>query len=183
MVVTHRVTVEEYLALPEGEKPYLEYVFGEVIAKNMGSLDHGDLVHALEVILQAYANQNGGRLGPEIRVEWELVQGWVFRLPDISYWAAGRPRRGRRAALPPTLAIEVVSPDDTLEYQRSKCRFYRDNGVDAAWLFDPQTRTAEVFEPGQDGVQLTATDTLQSTVLSGFEVDLAALFAVLDLDD
>ena len=86
---------------------------------------------------------------------------------------------GARAALPPTLAIEVVSPDDTLAQQRKKCRFYRDNGVEAAWLFDPDARTMEVFEGAIDGAFLRESDVFASTVLAGFELNLGELFDVL----
>jgi Uma2 family endonuclease len=180
MVVRHRVSVEHYLAMREGEKPYLEYVDGEIIPKAMPNLDHGDLVHVADVRVGVYALEHGGRCGPEIRIEFATATGPAFRIPDLSYWGPGRPRRGPRAALPPTLAIEVVSPDDTLEEQRAKCLFYRGHGVDAAWLIDPHTRTVEVYEPGRDGERLEEHDTLRSSVLVGFELPLSELFAALN---
>ena len=178
MVVRNRISVEQYLSLPEGEKPYLEFANGDVIAKAMPNMDHGVLVQAFGLRLGAYARDHGGRCGPEIRVEFVTTAGPVFRLPDFSYWAAGRPRRGDRAAQPPTLAIEVVSPDDTLAEQREKCAFYVDNGIDEAWLVNPATRTVERF--GDRSGLLGQSASLASEALPGFELSLSELFAVLD---
>ena len=180
VAVKQRVSVEEYLALPESEKPYREYANGEVIEKAMPNFDHGQVVDALGDRLRSHRRIHGGRGGPEIRVEFETPDGLAFRIADIGYWAPGRPHEGTRAALPPTLAIEVVSPDDTLRQQREKCRFYRAHGVPAAWLFDPETRTMEVYEGALDGHVIGSQETFRSAVLPGFELDLADLFAVLN---
>lgn len=82
--------------------------------------------------------------------------------------------------MPPTLAVEVRSPDDTMAEQRAKCRFYRNHGVDVCWLVDPASRTVEVFEAGREGAVLGANDTLTTPHLPGFALELSALFAVLD---
>jgi Uma2 family endonuclease len=178
MVVRHRMTADEYLALPE-EKPYLEYICGEVVPKSVPDYRHADLVHALDVALDRHMRLHGGKAGPEGRILFQTALGEQFRLPDLSYWAAGRPRLGARAMQPPTLAVEVRSPDESLESQREKCRFYQAHGVDVSWLLDPDSRTVEVFEGGRDGDAMTA-GLLTSPHLPGFALDVAELFGVLD---
>ncbi len=179
MVVKQRMTEQSYLALPE-EKPYLEYIDGEAVAKSMPDMRHVDLCDEIQHRLRAYRDGHGGRSGPEARIEFcegEVVQ---FRLPDVSYWAAGRSRAGERAMLPPTLAVEVRSPDETATELRAKCWYCRNHGVDIAWLVDPDSRTVEIFEADREGVVLRNDDVVRSTRLPGFALQVNELFAVLD---
>ncbi|MEO9255188.1 MAG: Uma2 family endonuclease [Tepidiformaceae bacterium] len=170
-----RMTEAEYLALPE-VKPYLEYVDGVVLQKPMPNVSHRRLVHFLDVELGLYIRQAGaGQAGPEQRSR--LGQSPNYRLPDLSYWAPGVSDHNDSI---PSLAIEVRSPDQTMGELRAKCRFYRQNGVDAAWLIDPSSRTIEVFEGKLDGVALSDAEVLTSPLLPDFELPLKQLFATLD---
>jgi len=169
-----RMSEKEYLALPE-EKPYLEYVDGVVLQKPMPNIDHTLLTGHLIVELGLYARKVHGHAGPEARVRF--AEGPNYRLPDVSCWLApGRPAEDSI----PTLAVEVRSPGQTIGELRQKCRFFRRNGVQVAWLVDPESRTVEVFEGGRDSEALAAPAVLTSAALPGFELDLASLFAVLD---
>jgi Uma2 family endonuclease len=172
------MTVEEYLALPE-EKPYLEYVDGEVVEKPVAGVKHGVVTDEVIGALRAYRSTRGGFSGPEIRVRFSTQRGAQFRVPDSSYWAPGRPMRDGNIGLPPTLAVEVRSPDQTAASQRRKCRSMHEDGTDVCWLFDPDHRTVEVFEGGTVRVLRGAAE-LTSAHLPGFALRLADIFAVLD---
>ncbi len=163
---------DEYLALPE-DKPYLEYIDGWVLQKPMGDEEHGLLAGELIIRLGAYRARFGGRVGPEIRARFA---GANYRLPDVSYYARGKPFG---ALQPPTVAVEVRSLGQTRNELQAKCRFVRANGVDECWLFDSRLRTVELFSSEGEFI-LGAGQTLVSTALSGFELDLNELFAVLD---
>lgn len=105
MVTRHLMSVEEYLALPE-EKPYLEYVNGEALAKPVPDSDHSDIVALAE-----HRTYHGGHPATEARTRFEGPEGMSILLPDVAYYAAGRRRRG--ATLPqPTLAVEARPPDE-----------------------------------------------------------------------
>ncbi len=105
MVTRHLMSVEEYLALPE-EKPYLEYVNGEALAKPVPDSDHSDIVALAE-----YRTYHGGHPATEARTRFEGPEGMSILLPDVAYYAAGRRRRG--ATLPqPTLAVKARPPDE-----------------------------------------------------------------------
>src|SRR5215207_9235765 len=110
MATKQKVSVEEYLALPESEKPYLEYIDGEVVAKPMPNVPHGSLILEVGSEIRDYKRIHGGVAGPEIRIEFPHVGGVDFRLPDLSYWRPEKAVHGDRAAQPPTLAVEVRSP-------------------------------------------------------------------------
>jgi Uma2 family endonuclease len=54
-------------------------------------------------------------------------------------------------------------------------------GVELVWEIDPDARTAVVYTAPAHGTTLTAADTLEGgTVLPGFDLPLATLFAELD---
>ncbi|MCC7364456.1 MAG: Uma2 family endonuclease [Dehalococcoidia bacterium] len=178
MVTRHRLSVEEYLALPE-EKPYLEYVNGEVFEKPMPDWMHSDMVRAVLAALDAYARLHGGHPGVEGRVGFTATGDQRFYLPDVSFYAAGVNRRARPMP-PPTLAVEVRSPGQSLSWLRDKCRFFRANGTDACWLVDPEARTVELFDGEHDGATLRGDAVLTTSALPGFELGLTGLFAVLD---
>jgi len=110
MVTRHLMSVEEYLAHPE-EKPYLEYVNGEALAKPVPGFDHSDIVAPLMVALAEHRTYHGGHPATEARTRFEGPEGMSILLPDVAYYAAGRRRRG--ATLPqPTLAVEARPPDE-----------------------------------------------------------------------
>jgi Uma2 family endonuclease len=169
-----RMSEARYLALPE-EKPYLEYVDGAVRQKPMPNADHGDLIQFLALELGLWARSFGGKVRPEMRSA--LGSRPDYRLPDLAYWLPGRPSGDDSI---PTLTIEVRSPGQSMRELRAKCHFYRQSGVEAAWLIDPASRTVEVFERDLDGARLDETSVLTSPLLPGFELPLKQLFAALD---
>ena len=177
------LSVEQYLALPDFEKPYLEYIHGEAIPKIMGDWRHIELVTELILLFAEYRKRFGGHLGPEGRTEFNEPSGTHFLLPDMAYWARGRPFRGDRALHPPTLAIEVRSPTDRMSNLRMKCRLMREAGTTVCWLVDPISETVEVFEGTTDALAFSGAQAVTSPNLPEFSLNVAALFAALDHDD
>lgn len=167
-----RMTPEQYLALPE-EKPYLEYVDGMVLQKPMPQEEHAELIAELIHRLKLWMGKSGGRVGPGARARLGDLPN--YRLPDLSYWKPGIPR-GQEAA--PTLAVEIRSKDQTLAELRRKCEFLRASGVEACWLLDPFSRTAEIFDGSAKRVR--AADALGAECLPGFSLAVGDLFSVLD---
>lgn len=175
------MSVEEYLSLPE-EKPYLEYVNGEVHRKPMPDWMHVALVERIADALREYRRAHGGFSGPEGRVGFENTGDVRFYLPDFLYFAKGRHYR-QTPMPPPTLAVEVRSEGQPLGWLRDKCRHFRRNGTDVCWLVDPRTRTVEVFDEARDGEVIREDATLTAAALPGFELPLRDLFAVIDEEE
>lgn len=98
-------------------------------------------------------------------------------MPVAACRAPGKPQGDDRRALPPTLAIEVRSPDETMDEQRAKCRLMRAGGVDVCWLFDPATRTVEAFEGDADGLPHDPATPPTSAHLPGFALDVSTPWA------
>jgi len=166
-----RMTPEEYLALPE-EKPYLEYVDGVVLQKPMVDEVHGELAAEIIYRIKQWLERHPGRVGPEIRAKLGDLPN--YRLPDVSFF---RPEVPRHQDAPPSLAVEIRSPEQTLAELRRKCEFLRSSGVETCWLIDPEARSAWIFEGRRKG---TPAETLTAACLPGFELPLEKLFAVLD---
>lgn len=168
------MTPEQYLALP-GEKPYLEYIDGMVVQKPMPNKVHSRLCAWISHLILTWVSENGGAAGVEARTKAGELPN--YRLPDVSFW---KPGYAGSDDDPPTLAIEIRSPDQTLTELRTKCRFFRNNGVEACWLIDPASRSAEAFEGERDGEPVASDGVLTAACLPGFELHLAELFSALD---
>jgi Uma2 family endonuclease len=168
------MTPEQYLALPE-VKPYLEYVDGMVIQKPMPTKAHSQLAAEIAFFLRLWIREHRGHVGVEARNKAGELPN--YRIPDVSFWKPGY--EGGDDDLP-TLAVEIRSPDQSLAELRTKCRYFRENGVEACWIIDPGNRTAEVFEGDRDADPIAPDGTLIAGCMPGFELPLADLFAVLD---
>ena len=109
-----------------------------------------------------------------------------LRAPDVSYLSrrryppGGIPRTGY-PAVGPDLVIEVLSPWNTAAEIAEKLRNFFAAGTVRAWVIDPETRTAEVYDRPEDPTPVPAAGTLDAgPALPGFTVNLPALFAAAD---
>lgn len=161
------------------EKPSLEFIDGVIYRKPVAGRRHSKLTQRLDHEIYIYAQQHGGWGGPEVHVNFSEEFHRVYRVPDISYWTPDKPDNDSDIPLPPTLAIEVRSPDQSMNELREKCTFMLDGGVDVCWLVDPQSRSVEIFE-GEAARTLGDDSVLQSAALPGFSLPIAELFAVID---
>lgn len=50
----------------------------------------------------------------------------------------------------PSLAVEILSPSDTMDEIELKIDIFRDAGVPVVWVMNPNRRTVTVFRCGQD---------------------------------
>ena len=53
------------------------------------------------------------------------------------------------APICPDFVVELRSSSDSMEDLRDKMQEYLDNGARLGWLIDPETRTVEIYEPGE----------------------------------
>jgi Uma2 family endonuclease len=54
----------------------------------------------------------------------------------------------RYVTQPPLIAIEVLSPEDTMTAMRAKAAEYRQFGVENIWIVDPEARIAFRYTDG-----------------------------------
>jgi Uma2 family endonuclease len=81
----------------------------------------------------------------------------------------------------PTLAIEVVSPNDRERDIAAKVEEYFDAGAQRVWIVRPKNRTVTVHRPRGDAHTYSVRDTLTSAdaafAVEGFALSLGELFA------
>ena len=107
----------------------------------------------------------------------------VRRRPDVAFisaatWPLDRlpPEKGDWPVVP-TLAVEVASPNDTLEALLAKMREYFSFGVRQVWIIIPGDRSAFIYTAPRNGKMLSINDDLDGgTLLPGFRMPLATLF-------
>ena len=127
------LTLEEFERLYGGETPAYEYWDGLAIQKPVPTVLHSLLQFVLQVLLR----QRGLAAAAEVRIKLNPTKEPV---PDV---IAGHRPRAPYPDQPMAIVIEVLSPDDTVQRVRRKCRFYAAQGIPGIYVFDPEDRTAE----------------------------------------
>jgi len=178
------MTLDEFLKLPH-VKPYLEFTDGLVTQKMAPKPTHS----SVQTLLVAELNQVAGprRLGLA-RTELRFVSpGWA-PVPDVSYYRRERiKRRGKRMPSdffePPDIAVEIVSPEQSVTELVKKCLRYVALGSTVALVIDPDPETILVFRAGQPVRHLQGDDRIDlDDALPGFELTVGAMFDALAPD-
>ena len=187
MTTTARLTLEQFLALPDTE-PASEYACGEVIQKPMPGLTHYVIQHFFDLVLGLFLRQTRlGRVGPELRCIFGPPGRERVFVPDIAFLGWQRlPRGDTRNTLQfrvaPDLAIEILSPNQPMGRFTEKIQFYLLYGVRLVWVVDPAAETVTVLVSGEEPRTLSAGDTLDGgDVLPEFSIAVADIFAEMDL--
>lgn len=184
-VARQRLTLEEFLALPE-EEPALEYEDGKVTQKVSPKGKHGGLQGALVELFNRFSGPRKlARAFPELRTTF----GGTSRVPDVTVFTWTRIPRDDLGEIaddifePPDIAVEIASPDQRLERLMQRCRAYVAQGVNLALLVDPRSRSVWLFTPDGSERELRGEDPIDvSSVLPGFELTAQELFDTLRLD-
>lgn len=123
-----------------------------------------------------------GRVATETLFRFEIL-GDEERRPDIAFVSYHRwPREKRvprKAAwdVVPDLAIEVVSPSNTVDEVQGKIHEYFRAGVERVWVVHPSTEEIYVYSSPTQPRVLTRADTLEGdTLLPGFQLPVRVLF-------
>lgn len=111
-----------------------------------------------------------------------ILPNGANRSPDASWipsakWNVLSDRQKQRfLPLCPDFALELLSPSDNLAKTQKKMQKYIDNGTILGWPIDPAQKQVEVYRPGKVEI-LDAPNSLSGeNVLSGFALDLQAIW-------
>jgi Uma2 family endonuclease len=104
-----------------------------------------------------------------------------LRSPDVSFVSAKRLPGGKSPKgfghFAPDLAVEILSPDDTVKETEEKIAGYFAAGTRLAWLVNPKTKTVTVYHSPSDKRRLTAEEKLSGEdVVTGFACRVGELF-------
>lgn len=185
MTVTNRpVTAEDLFALPDDGKRH-ELIKGELTTIAPTGGGHGATVMTLAVPLGNHIQQR--KLGVIFSAETGFIVARnpdTVRAPDIAFVAKDRiPSSGvpvKFVPLAPDLAVEVVSPNDTVYEVDEKVRDWLNAGTRLVWVVNPNRRIIEVHAPRQPSRMLTEAESLDGgNVVSGFTIALKDIFRVM----
>jgi Uma2 family endonuclease len=183
MAVAHkRVTLEEFLQLPE-EKPALEYFDGVIEQKMSPKTRHSALQFELAERINAVARPAEiARAFPELRTTF----GGKSYVPDLSVYRWARVPRDESGNLvddvraPPDIAVEVVSPGQSINRLVRRCRWYVANGLEIALVIDPDDHSVLAFLADGTMQEWTGQDHIDlNSVIPGFELTAEQLFEAL----
>lgn len=177
--VQETMTLEAFLALPE-EKPYLEYIDGQIEPKVSPQKQHSILEYKLAETLNRFAEPKGlGFTFPELRCTFSgrsIVPDLAFML-DAHIFADEAGEVSNGTWQPPDIHIEILSPDQSARISRDKLIHSTSNGCQLGWLIDPGKKTVDVFRPGQPPERLSADGFLDGgPVLPGYRLSVSELF-------
>lgn len=102
----------------------------------------------------------------------------TVRAPDVAFVSQGRLSfdHDRFAPLAPDLAVEIVSPSNTVSEVQSKVVDYLDAGTQLVWVVEPRSRGITVYHSGKEIRLLTEGDEIEGgAVLPGFRVRVSEL--------
>jgi Uma2 family endonuclease len=182
-IARQAMSLEAFLTLPE-EKPALEYFDGVVTQKVAPRYHHSALRTGLLLVLHRLTEDGRvARVLPELR--W--TYGRHSPVPDLSVYRPERIPRGPDGKplddfrVPPDLAIEILSPGETIRQLGDKCRAAVANGVAVALLVIPRSSTIRVFRFGAPVVVHRRGDRIALPEIGpGVALDVDEVFRPLD---
>lgn len=164
---------EDFVAWATANEVRAEWVEGDVIVMAPANFEHQDLCGWLYKLLSIYAERH--EAGVVVMEVWTRLRKprRQRRAPDVLFIA--KDRIGIAAAGPvegpPDLIIEVVSSDSEARDWREKFQDYQGAGVREYWVFDPASRTQEVYSLSPEGAytRIDLVDgKINSVVVPGF---------------
>ena len=180
-----KYTLEEFWELPDpSDRSKLELIAGVLYMTPPPGYLHNNAVSRLLVLLPDFLSKSGNK-GRLFVPRAGIIRGpnsWLE--PDLFYVAADThayadPNYSQYMSTA-DLVIEVISPSSAIYDRNTKADTYAALGVKELWLIDEASGIIEVRVLTGDryapSVVLERDDMLKSTVLSGFEMRVGAVF-------
>jgi Uma2 family endonuclease len=174
---------KELLSLPDHGKK-VELVQGEIVMSPAG-IDHESIGASLLAALKPYVRNN--RLGIVLGSSagyW--MKSGNLRSPDVSFLAKKRLQGLKRPPKgffqgAPDLAVEILSPDDTVQRIHQRIGEYFESGTRLVWVINPEEMSVVVYHSPQPDRLLRAGELLDGEgLIPGFSVPISELFEELD---
>lgn len=175
------MTAEELFQLDNGEP--CELVKGEFRTMSPAGGRHGKLAIRISYLVTVFVHEKA--LGEVFAAETGFILARnpdTVRAPDFAFIAKERMHLIKELdeyiAIPPDLAVEVISPNDRWMRIEEKVTDYLQAGVRLVWVVNPSTQTIHVYRSMADVTVLSLADQLDGgDVLPGFAVPVEQIFA------
>jgi len=170
--ITTLLTFEEFERLPDqpGKHELLE---GELIELPPAESQHNRIAHRIQKLLTsaleaAHARGEAGELGEVFHDMGYKLAANAYVQPDVRITHAAQPET-KYFDLSPAIAIEVVSPANTLRIIEKKTELYFRYGGREVWRVYPKTRRVVVHV---GAISRTELDTVTTPLLPGFALKI-----------
>ena len=184
-IATKTWTDEAFMALPDDGHHY-EIINGELIDMGNSGALHGYVCSLALAALAGYILPKKLGVILDSSTAFKMKNG-NKRSPDIAFFA--KERLQGMGVLPsgylegaPDLAVEVLSPGNTVEEIEDKLTEYFENGSRLVWVIHPTQHYVLVYRSAQEPDRLLkGKDSLDGEeVIPGFTLAIADLFQKLD---
>lgn len=142
MATTTQVPLETYLHTVY--RPDCEYIDGELRERNVGEKNHSRMQMDLCRVFYEHEREWQIEALPALRVQ---VSPTRFRVPDLTVLRADAPDE-QIITHPPLIAIEILSPSDSLLGMREKIEDYLAFPIPNIWIVDPSDRMGYICRSG-----------------------------------
>jgi Uma2 family endonuclease len=118
----------------------MEYVDGELKERNVGSYEHS----RLQALITHWFGNNESAWGVQVVTEQRTrTSDTNILIPDVALLPRGP--QPRVIAEPPTLAVEILSPEDRYSEMTVKIRKFLQWGVRSVWIVDPDEPVGQMW--------------------------------------
>ncbi len=173
-------TDQEFMALPRDGHRY-ELVNGKLVDMGNSGMEHGGIGSFLGGLLSIYVRQHKLGIVCDSSTAFTLKNG-NKRSPDVSFVAKERlkglkrPPRGFFQGSP-DLAVEILSPSNTIEEIHDKIVEYFENDTQIVWVIHPDEKYVLVYHAPEPDRFLRAQDPLEGEeIVPGFLLAVSDLF-------
>lgn len=166
-------------SLPEDETRY-EVINGKLIKMASPTLLHQKIAARLHAIILFFLDI--ADVGMVLMSPVDIVLGEQVFIPDVAFLRKEREHicGEKRVNGAPDMVVEVLSPSTKRRDLTDKMEIYAEHGVEEYWVIAPKAETVDLYVLDGEGYALVGTfgrtDTIQSQVITGFELPLAQLF-------
>ncbi len=156
---------------------------GELVPMTPVGLEHSWIVARIGKFLTSYVDEKHlGIVGMEGGFKLDRAPD-TLRAPDIHFVSKARiDKEGittKFADFPPDLAVEVLSPSDTVSEMQKKVEEYLSSGVRSIWIVEPATKTVTIYRSHQDVIVFTQDQEIEGgDVIPGFRIKVSEIFAI-----
>jgi Uma2 family endonuclease len=177
------MTADELLAMPDDGFVY-ELIKGELIKVSPPPGHEHGLV-AMNIAGPLYSYTKSKNLGNVYAAETGFLLEQdpdTVRAPDVAFVRRERIQKAGTVEGywigAPDLAVEVLSPSDTVRRIEGKVAEWLESGSRLVWVVSPKMHTVTVYRSLTEIVVLTEKDTLDGgDVVPGFQIPIAEIFA------
>jgi len=177
-------TYAEYCLLPE-DAPRYEILEGVGYLTPAPGGRHHKVSINLELCLHQHVRARG--LGEVCHAPYDVVLSETDVVqPDIFFVSSARIGivRDRGVFGAPDLVVEILSPSNAWRDLQQKLLLYQRHGVREYWIVDIESRTVDAWTSRETPLDIRrvagAGGTIESSVLPGFMMTLAEVFAGVD---